>query len=61
MRSRWREAAYDGADPEISQHLDSYVGAICGLPEGQMGNSEVGHMNMARVGSCTWTLPASTC
>ena len=41
-----RKPTYDESDEEISQHADPYLGTVCRLPEGQMGNSEVGHMNM---------------
>ena len=29
-----------------SQNIDSYIRPCSGLPEGQMGNSEVGHMTL---------------
>jgi 2,3-bisphosphoglycerate-independent phosphoglycerate mutase len=35
-------------------------GAEVGLPEGQFGNSEVGHMNLVAAGSCCRSCRAST-
>ena len=41
-----RKPTYDRLLRELPEHADSHVRPFVGLPEGQMGNSEVGHMNM---------------
>src|ERR1700682_5079987 len=41
-----RKPAYDGLIQKFPNTLIHTSGPYVGLPEGQMGNSEVGHMNM---------------
>src|SRR6266700_4991269 len=41
-----RKPAYDQLIQEFPNTLIHTSGPFVGLPEGQMGNSEVGHMNM---------------
>src|SRR5437899_7505600 len=41
-----RKPAYDGLIQRFPNTLIHTSGPFVGLPEGQMGNSEVGHMNM---------------
>src|SRR5438270_13518040 len=41
-----RKPAYDELNKKFPNTLIHTSGPFVGLPEGQMGNSEVGHMNM---------------
>jgi len=56
MRLRWRGSRpYDELMKKFPNTLISHFGTVCGLPEGQNGNSEVGHMQWVQGESCTWT------
>ena len=41
-----RKPNYDRLIKNFAEHADSDFRASVGLPEGQMGNSEVGHLNI---------------
>src|SRR6266436_3203278 len=45
-----RKPAYDELMKKFPNTLIHTSGPFVGLPEGQMGNSEVGHMNMGELG-----------
>jgi len=66
-RAREGNAISLASTPRFDEWFASYPntlidgsGKSVGLPEGQMGNSEVGHLNIGRAASSTWTLRAST-
>ena len=43
---RGAQAHLRQAAARVPEHADSHLGPLVGLPEGQMGNSEVGHLNI---------------
>jgi bisphosphoglycerate-independent phosphoglycerate mutase (AlkP superfamily) len=45
-RLRRAQAYLRHAAAHLSEHADPHFGSVVGLPEGQMGNSEVGHLNI---------------
>lgn len=59
-------AVYEANTPVMDKLMAEYPfvkgnasGLAVGLPDGQMGNSEVGHMNMGQAVSYTRSLPES--
>jgi 2,3-bisphosphoglycerate-independent phosphoglycerate mutase len=54
-----RKPNYDRLLAEFPNTLIHTSGRYVGLPTGQMGNSEVGHLNIGAGRSCTWTSPRS--
>jgi 2,3-bisphosphoglycerate-independent phosphoglycerate mutase len=50
-----RKPVYDALLRDYPNTLLRASDHFVGLPDGQMGNSEVGHLNLGAGASCAWT------